>query len=186
DSISCQNIYLLDYNEFTDFVKINKNGSKKAYKCNWKDCDLMVVLRKLDSNSNLQIVQENPENIFVHEEKMMIAYSTPDQSTDKMQLPYVAPEILRTEKHTCKADIYSLGIVLYEITTGLSPYHNILHDVNLEIKICNGIRPEFPSTMPKLVSQIISRCWDSEPSQRPKVEELNDELIQLHFTIEEN
>ncbi|CAG8722253.1 11602_t:CDS:1, partial [Gigaspora margarita] len=62
-------------------------------------------------------------------------YSIPDQSIDKMQVPYVASEILRTQKHTCEADIYSLGIDLYEITTGLSPYHNILHDVNLEIKI---------------------------------------------------
>ncbi|CAG8528849.1 1449_t:CDS:1, partial [Dentiscutata erythropus] len=128
----------------------------------------------------------NSENILVHEEKMMIAYSIPDQSIDKIHIPYVAPEVLHTKQYTREADIYSLGIILYEITTGLSPYYNILHDVNLEMKICNGIRPEFPNTTSNLISQIISRCWDAEPSRRPNIEELKDELVQLHSTIEEN
>ncbi|CAG8585946.1 28379_t:CDS:2 [Dentiscutata erythropus] len=90
-------------------------------------------------------------------------------------IPYVAPEVLHTKKHTCEADIYSLGVVLYEITTGLNPYHNTLHDIL-----------ELSNSTPKLISQIISRCWDAEPSRRPSIEELYDQLIQLHFAIEGN
>ncbi|CAG8725597.1 10183_t:CDS:2 [Dentiscutata erythropus] len=154
--------FMIFQKDFTAWNRKNNDMASKLWQCNfmlWKNI-------------------KNSKNILVHEEKMIIAYSIPDQSIDKIHIPYLAPEVLRTKQYTCEADIYSLGIVLYEITTGLYPYHNILNDVNLEIKICNGIRPEFPNTTPNLISQIISHCWNADPSRRPNIEELK-ELVQI-------
>ncbi|EXX67155.1 Ypk2p [Rhizophagus irregularis DAOM 197198w] len=58
-------------------------------------------------------------------------------------LPYVAPEVLRGQNYTKAADIYSFGIIMYEVISGLPPYHDVSHDKNLAIKICQGLRPRF-------------------------------------------
>src|SRR5215469_370451 len=46
-------------------------------------------------------------------------------------LPYIAPEILRGQSYTKAADIYSFGIIMYEVISGLPPYHDISHNENL-------------------------------------------------------
>jgi serine/threonine protein kinase len=73
-------------------------------------------------------------------------------------LPYVAPEILRSQPYTQASDIYSFGIVAYEMLTGLPPYYNVAHDVDLAIKICSGLRPQFQIKIPQLLEDLVNRC----------------------------
>ncbi|RHZ76571.1 hypothetical protein Glove_196g20 [Diversispora epigaea] len=57
-------------------------------------------------------------------------------------LPYIAPEVLSgNEEYTKAADVYSFGILAYEMITGFPPYPDIPHDEDLAIKICNGFIP---------------------------------------------
>ncbi|RHZ53557.1 hypothetical protein Glove_441g48 [Diversispora epigaea] len=48
-------------------------------------------------------------------------------------LSYIAPEVLSA------ADVYSFGIIAYEIVTGFPPYPDIPYDKDLAMKICNGL-----------------------------------------------
>ena len=48
-------------------------------------------------------------------------------------LPYVAPEVLREKGYTKVSDIYSFGIIAWEILSGLPPYHEFAHEENLAI-----------------------------------------------------
>ncbi|RIA94784.1 kinase-like domain-containing protein, partial [Glomus cerebriforme] len=82
-------------------------------------------------------------------------------------LPYIAPEILQGQNYTKAADIYSFGIIMYEIISGLPPYHNVSHDINLAIKICQGLRPRFNIKVPQLIVHLIKRCLDANPLNRP-------------------
>ncbi|GBC06707.1 hypothetical protein RclHR1_00700006 [Rhizophagus clarus] len=72
-------------------------------------------------------------------------------------LPYVAPEILRGQNSTKSSDIYSFGIIMYEVISGLPPYHDVSHDKNLVIKICRGFRPKFNIKQMKIEN--ILRPW---------------------------
>jgi serine/threonine protein kinase len=98
-------------------------------------------------------------------------------NTDKTNIygvmPYVAPEVLRGNSYTQAADIYSFGMVIYFILTGRQPFENCAHDHELALNICNGIRPEIPE-IPELKSNLyidlIKKCWDSNPNNRPNVE----------------
>ncbi|MCE8163202.1 MAG: protein kinase [Candidatus Moeniiplasma glomeromycotorum] len=56
-------------------------------------------------------------------------------------IPYMAPEVLRNKPYTQKSDIYSLGMIMYEIITGLPPFVEQTYDTNLALQICQGIRP---------------------------------------------
>src|SRR6266498_4944513 len=55
-------------------------------------------------------------------------------------LPYIAPEILRGQNYTKASDVYSFGIIIYEVISELPPYHDVSHDEHLSIKICLGLR----------------------------------------------
>ncbi len=70
------------------------------------------------------------------------------------------------------SDIYSFGIVAYELITGIPPYHNIPHDGDLMLSICNGLRPEIPSYVPELLTKLIMECWDAQPDKRPTAKKL--------------
>jgi serine/threonine protein kinase len=98
-------------------------------------------------------------------------------------LPYVAPEVLCSKYYTQASDIYSLGIVTYEILSGLPPYiiydekekiySELPHDVDLAFKICKGLRPNLSIVqVPQLLKDLISKCWDANPENRPKAREL--------------
>jgi serine/threonine protein kinase len=91
-------------------------------------------------------------------------------------LPYIAPEILRGQDYTKAADIYSFGIVMYEVISGLPPYHDVSHDENLAIRICRGLRPRFNIYVPQLVVDLIKRCLDASPFNRPTAKELEEIL----------
>ncbi|RHZ80943.1 hypothetical protein Glove_130g2 [Diversispora epigaea] len=92
-------------------------------------------------------------------------------------LPYIAPEVLSSdEEYTKAADVYSFGMIAYEIITGFPPYPDIPHNKDLAMKICNGLRPKIPIHTPKLITRMIMRCWDARVTHRPTFEELNNEL----------
>src|SRR5271154_5261385 len=94
-----------------------------------------------------------------------------DSKTDQGKLygvlPYVTPELLKGKEYTQESDIYSFGIIMIEVFTGYPPYHNIPHDNNLGMRICLGLRPEIGCKVPDLLLDIINKCSNAEPQNRP-------------------
>src|SRR6185436_6784118 len=82
---------------------------------------------------------------------------------------YMAPEQLKGKEVTQKSDIYSLGLVLYELFTGKKVYdsNNILELISLH----ESSSPTSPSShiehMDPLVERVIMRCLEREPGRRP-------------------
>ncbi|RHZ55129.1 hypothetical protein Glove_420g118 [Diversispora epigaea] len=101
-------------------------------------------------------------------------------------LPYIAPEVLTGGEYTKAADVYSFAFVAYEIITGIPPYHDVSHDKELAFKICNGFRPKIPFHTPKLITQIIMRCWDAHFTHRPCFYELFEELDKYYKDYRKN
>ncbi|GBB85343.1 hypothetical protein RclHR1_01190019 [Rhizophagus clarus] len=98
-------------------------------------------------------------------------------------LPYMAPEVLRGHQYTKAADIYSFGIIMNEFLSEEIPFDNIPHDQFLAIKICKGHRPKISENVPKLLADLIMKCWDAEIENRPTAKALfkildkwNDEI----------
>ena len=46
-------------------------------------------------------------------------------------IPYIAPEIFKGAKFSKKSDIYSFGMVMWELTTGRKPFANVEHNIDL-------------------------------------------------------
>ncbi|RIA92558.1 kinase-like domain-containing protein [Glomus cerebriforme] len=97
-------------------------------------------------------------------------------------LPYVAPEVLSEKPYTQAADIYSFGMIMYFVATGKQPFANYAHDKILALKICNEIRPEiYEFEAPICYINLMKRCWDSNPNNRPNAIEIS----KLIFSFEE-
>ncbi|GES99259.1 kinase-like domain-containing protein [Rhizophagus clarus] len=51
-------------------------------------------------------------------------------------MPYVAPEVLNGKRYTQAADIYSFGMFMYVVASGIQPFTGCSHDEVLALKIC--------------------------------------------------
>jgi serine/threonine protein kinase len=91
-------------------------------------------------------------------------------------MPYMAPEVLRGYQYTKAADIYSFGIMMNELMSEEVPYNDIPHDHILVVKICRGLRPKISEDTPKLIADLIIKCWDAKAENRPTVKELQQML----------
>ena len=96
-------------------------------------------------------------------------------------LPYIAP---RGQNYTKAADVYSFGIIMYEVFSGLPPYHDVSHDKDLAIKICLGLRPRFKIKVPQLIVHLIKRCLDVNSLNRPTTEEVRKILYSWYWDFE--
>ncbi|RIB25641.1 kinase-like domain-containing protein [Gigaspora rosea] len=86
-------------------------------------------------------------------------------------LPYIAPEILRKCPYTTSSDIYSFGILMWEILIEKPPFHNREHNNLLMLDIIKGIRPGLVKE-PRWYVSIMKRCWDAIPENRPTINEI--------------
>ncbi|XP_076014382.1 proto-oncogene serine/threonine-protein kinase mos [Genypterus blacodes] len=96
-----------------------------------------------------------------------------------------APELLKGERVSPKADIFSFGITLWQLLTREQPYTGDRQHV-LYAVVANNLRPPvqgqavFESEQGRLCWTLVSRCWSSEPLRRPSAQELLLEVEQLH------
>lgn len=79
----------------------------------------------------------------------------------------MAPESLADHVYTTKSDVWSFGILCWElITLGASPYPGIPPQ-NLYHLLKNGYRMERPDNCSETVFSILRKCWADDPSNRP-------------------
>lgn len=99
-------------------------------------------------------------------------------------LPYIAPEVLGGEECTKASNVYTFGIMILEIITGLPPHFDVSHDDELALKVCNGLRPQIPFYVPLLIKRMIMRCLDARVDRRPTFVELYVELESFYWNYE--
>ena len=62
---------------------------------------------------------------------------------------------------------------MYEVISGLPPYHDVAHNKPLALYICQGGRPKFNIKVPQLILHLIKSCLDANPFNRPNVKDLS-------------
>jgi serine/threonine protein kinase len=101
-------------------------------------------------------------------------------------LPYIAPEVIAGKKTTFKSDIYSIAMLMWEISSGQPPFNNCEHDYDLAMNIINGIRPKIIPDTPLEYKNLMIQCWDANPLNRPDMETLQDEIRELNLYYQKN
>ena len=100
----------------------------------------------------------------------------------KFAIRWTSPEAAMYSRFTFKSDVWSFGIMLYElITYGCLPYSGLNNAQALEA-IVNGFRMPCPANCPELLYEIMKDCWRDDPASRPTFETLQWRMEDFFLT----
>ncbi|KAG6977308.1 hypothetical protein JG688_00000453 [Phytophthora aleatoria] len=89
---------------------------------------------------------------------------------------WAAPEVLKdeaTSEYSVKIDVYSFGVICWQLYTCAVPYANIPGSVLAVAEaVLSGVRPPIPRACPRLFAKIMKRCWHDNPLRRPSFEDI--------------
>mmetsp|Transcript_25785 Transcript_25785/g.76132 ORF Transcript_25785/g.76132 Transcript_25785/m.76132 type:complete len:1240 (-) Transcript_25785:267-3986(-) len=111
---------------------------------------------------------------------------------------WMAPELLRGEsENTDTSDVYSFGIILYEVYSRKMPYHDMSNLKDVLRHVCDrkiNLRPPIPESMPKDVAKLMTQSLAVDPTARPAINEIGSRLKefdvenvepgQVHFSMQ--
>jgi hypothetical protein len=78
--------------------------------------------------------------------------------------------------------MYSFSMIIWEFTSGVSPFNDRAHDVQLIISICKGEHPEIIENTPQCYVDLMKKCWNEDPLKRPSSKEVLD-IIEKWFIL---
>jgi serine/threonine protein kinase len=85
---------------------------------------------------------------------------------------WMAPESLANQTYSKKSDVWSFGIVVYEIVAQEEPHTDVNpHEVGLLIRD-QHLTPKIPNDCPAILREMMKVCWQVDPDQRPSLEEI--------------
>jgi serine/threonine protein kinase len=148
---------------------------------NDKYYNLWDISKQLEAIHKLNLIHGNfhSGNLLcaAHDSIMICDFGLcrPDNENDMSgALPYIAPEVLHGEPYTKAADIYSFGILMWEMISGVSAIDNISDYMEFMQDICKDVRPKaIEGTVPEYV-KLMKKCWNEDPKKRPSANKLSD------------
>ncbi|KAF0529281.1 NACHT domain-containing protein [Gigaspora margarita] len=133
--------------------------------------DKGIIHRDLHSE-NILIHQGKPKITDLGASKQINMESKASDSEVIGVLEYTDPQCILSKdgkyEHNEKSDIYSFGVILWEISSGKSPFQSIKPETRLSVYICRGKREEPIESTPSKYLELYKKCWDHDPDNRPK------------------
>ncbi|GIL50268.1 hypothetical protein Vafri_6477 [Volvox africanus] len=94
---------------------------------------------------------------------------------------WMAPEVIEHKPYDEKADVFSFGIVLWELLTCKVPYMDMTPLQAAVGVVQKGLRPAIPPNCPLPLAELMGMCWTGDPAQRPSFRDLTPRLHSLYF-----
>lgn len=176
-------LYLvLEYVNGTELERvISPNMDPKIAKCLAKQ--LVDALAYL-AHHNIVHRDIKPRNILVQRDKTLKLldfgfarlYEEQDMMGTICGSPiYMAPELLQMQPYTYKADVWSLGIVLYQLVYGVLPFGRASSMIEIRKLILKCVVPHPDGADPIAVS-LINSILTEDPNKRPSLQIIADHL----------
>ena len=94
------------------------------------------------------------------------------------------PETLRGQACTGASDVYSFGIILYELLTRKIPYRNLqMAEVVIGVLSASNLRPSMIGCEGVLGQDVMKKAWNVEPKTRPTFTQI---VIDLDIMLQSN
>ncbi|CAB4420749.1 unnamed protein product [Rhizophagus irregularis] len=188
--------YMLVMNELD--IDLRKYLQQNHNQFTWKEriqiaADIILALSRIHTNENAIHRDLHSGNIlFIIGEGCNISdlgFCGPADRPSKSiygNLPYIAPEVIAGKETTFKSDIYSIAMLMWEISSGQPPFIDYEHDYYLAMNIIKGIRPKVVLGTPIEYKNLMIQCWDANPLKRPDIVTLNKKIRELNLYYHSN
>ncbi|CAN6812400.1 unnamed protein product [Brassica oleracea] len=97
---------------------------------------------------------------------------------------WMAPEMIKRKPHGRKADVYSFGLVLWEMVAGAIPYEDMNPIQAAFAVVHKNIRPAVPGDCPAAMKALIEQCWSVAPDKRPEFWQIVKVLEEFEDSLE--
>ncbi|KAG5000280.1 hypothetical protein AAZX31_08G150400 [Glycine max] len=126
-----------------------------------------------------------PENVLVDGEiRLKIAdfgIACEASKFDSLRGTYrwMAPEMIKGKRYGRKVDVYSFGLILWELLSGTVPFEG-MNPIQVAVAVADrNSRPIIPSHCPHVLSDLIKQCWELKAEKRPEFWQIVRVLEQL-------
>lgn len=97
---------------------------------------------------------------------------------------YMAPEVANppetddgSPSYDQKVDVFSYAMIIYHVLTGQKPFVEKQTPWVIMTAYVDGHRPDVPDNMPEVWKDLMIRCWDQNPKERPAMAEVRDRMV---------
>jgi serine/threonine protein kinase len=74
--------------------------------------------------------------------------------------------VIRGERYSEKADVYSFGIIMWEVVARKQPFAG-RNFMGVSLDVLEGKRPQVPADCPEEFRKVMTKCWHAKPDKRP-------------------
>lgn len=99
-------------------------------------------------------------------------------------LRYMAPEVVLRKIYSEKVDVYSFGILIWQMATDVIPFKGLSRDDFITKVVKGGLRPPLNITWPAAFGHLLQECWNSDSKCRPSFSDIVKRLVKMmknHF-----
>ena len=101
-------------------------------------------------------------------------------------IPYMAPEVYKGDWNSEKSDVYSYGIIMWELLTGEEPQQDLKPLKMAHLVAHAGYRPPIPASTTPRWRNLITTCWAESPDARPTFRQIIASLKDLEAEEDNN
>ncbi|XP_027345624.1 serine/threonine-protein kinase HT1-like [Abrus precatorius] len=96
---------------------------------------------------------------------------------------WMAPEMIKRKSYGRKVDVYSFGLILWEMVTGTIPYEDMTPIQAAFAVVNKNLRPVIPSNCQPAMRALIEQCWSLHPDKRPEFWQVVKVLEQFESSL---